>query len=175
MKKPDTDEELRDFCKLLIKNPQRCLAIVEQWLADDPQDVSALYDRHSVWLELGEPQKALADLDTVIARDPNNPWNFLSRGNLHRRTGDFAQALQDYDRGEAMDPEEWQSHAIGLFFQADCHARVGNESAALSYCSRLPDDFWTPGLFGAPHGGPDEIADQLKEIAYTARRPKHSQ
>ena len=73
MKKPETVDEIRAFCQLLIKNPRQCLEVIEEWLANDSNDVNALYDRHSAWMGLGEPQKALADLDRVIALDPNVP------------------------------------------------------------------------------------------------------
>jgi hypothetical protein len=80
--------------------------------------------------------------------------------------------LADYDHGEALDPAQWQEDAFGLLFQADCHARLGNESAALAYCTRLPDDFWTPGLHGAPAGGKADIAEKLRSIAAEARRKR---
>jgi hypothetical protein len=62
---------------------------------------------------------------------------------------------------------------FGLLFQADAHARLGNEAAALAYCARLPDDFWTPGIEGAPGGKKAQIAEELRRIAGEAlHRPK---
>jgi len=52
---------------------------------------------------------------------------------------------------------------------ADVHARLGNEAAALACCARLPDDFWTPGIYGAPGGGKADIADKLRHSAVDAR------
>jgi hypothetical protein len=77
----------------------------------------------------------------------------------------YENALQDFGRGEAMDPADWAQEAFGLLFQAHCHARLGHEENALAYCARLPDDFLTPGLEGAPAGDKAQIADQLR---YTA-------
>src|SRR5579883_1938939 len=57
----------------------------------------------------------------------------------------------------------------GLLYRADCHARLGDEAAALAYCARLPDDFWTPGVYDAPAGSKAEIADELRRIAAKAR------
>ena len=56
--------------------------------------------------------------------------------------------------------------------QADCHARLGDETTALACCARLPDDFWTPGIEGAPSGGKAEIAATLRSIAAEARRKR---
>jgi len=41
---------------------------------------------------------------------------------------------------------------------------------ALDCCARLPEDFWTPGLDGAPAGNKAEIAAELRRIAAAAQR-----
>ena len=71
-----------------------------------------------------------------------------------------------------MNPKEWEDAAITLLYQADTHAHLGDEAAALSCCARLPNDFWTPGLNGAPGGGKADIADMLCRIAADARRDR---
>ena len=80
------------------------------------------------------------------------------------------KALDDFDRSERMMPEEWQDLAFGLLFQADCHARLGDEDKALACCERLPGDFWSPGIFEAPGGDKTAVAPQLRLIAAEARR-----
>jgi len=78
-----------------------------------------------------------------------------------------------YDRGEGINPKGWQEDIVfGLLYQADTHARLGNEANALAYCARLPADFWTPGVYGAPRGGKAEIADTLRRMAAEARRQR---
>jgi tetratricopeptide (TPR) repeat protein len=119
-------------------------------------------------LEIGKPQRALEDLNKAIELEPT-PIRFLARGQLYRRLGEYEKAIKDYDRGEAIDPALWQADVVGLLFQADTHARLGNETAALACCGRLPDDFWTPGFEGAPGGGKAEIADELRRRAAHAR------
>jgi hypothetical protein len=59
-----------------------------------------------------------------------------------------------------------------LLVQADCHARLGNEAAALACCARLHDDFWTGSIEGAPGGSKAEIAEKLRLIAADARRAR---
>src|SRR5271165_2459011 len=119
-------------------------------------------------MELGEPHRALEDLNKVIDLSPS-PVAYLSRGGVYRHLGEYETALQDFGRGEAMDPTDWEREAFGLLHQADCHARLGDEKSALACCARLPDDFWTPGLQGAPAGDKAQIADQLRYTAVRAR------
>jgi tetratricopeptide (TPR) repeat protein len=110
-------------------------------------------------------------MDKVVERD-GKAVDFMSRGDVHRHLGDYEKALQDYDRGEALDPADWQADAVGHLFQADCHARLGHEAEALAHCARLPDDFWTPGLLGAPAGDKTQIAEQLRQMSTKARRAR---
>jgi tetratricopeptide (TPR) repeat protein len=109
---------------------------------------------------MGEPKRALEDLNTAIQLKSNpSPLSLFSRGLVHRRMGEYETALKDFANGEAIDPEKWEKDIVfGLLYQADAHACLGNEQAALSYCARLPDDFWTPGVYGAPGGDKAEVA-----------------
>jgi tetratricopeptide (TPR) repeat protein len=168
MKEPATPEELSALHKIRRSDPQRYLGIVSQWIAEDPQNADAHFSRHFAWLDVGEPEKALADLNKAIELKPDS-MSFLSRGIVYRHLGEYHKALEDYSRGEALDPPQWQADALGLLYQADTHARLGDEAAALAHCSRLPDDFWTPGLDGAPSGDKAQIAKQLRRTAAHAR------
>jgi tetratricopeptide (TPR) repeat protein len=101
------------------------------------------FGRHFAWIELGDLQRALVDLDHVIARE-NEPSviSCLARGQLHRELGQYGKALQDFDHAEALDPKAWDGDIVfGLYFQADVHARLGNEAASLACCNRLPNGF----------------------------------
>lgn len=169
MKEPTTPEEVKVLHRLLRSDPQRYLQIVNKWIADNPRNSHAYFSRHFAWMKLGEPQRAVADLDMVIQLDPK-PVAFWSRGEVYRRIGDYKKALEDLDRAEAINPARWTEDAFGLVSQADCHARLGNETAALACCARLHDDFWTGSIEGAPGGGKAEIADKLRTIAADARR-----
>jgi tetratricopeptide (TPR) repeat protein len=95
---------------------------------------------------------------------------FWTRGDVYRCVGEYEKALEDLDRAEAINPAQWAEAAFGLVSQADCHARLGNEVAALACCERLPDDFWTGSMEGAPRGSKAEIAQELRQIAADARR-----
>jgi tetratricopeptide (TPR) repeat protein len=152
----------------LRSDPQRYLRIVEERLQRDPDSPDAYFDRHFAWMRLGQPRRALDDLNKVVALAPSQSA-FMSRGEVYRHLGQYEDALQDFGRAEAMDPHEWELQEFGPFFQADCHARLGQEAEALAHCARLPDDFWTPGIFGAPSSGKTQIAEQLRQMAAGAR------
>jgi tetratricopeptide (TPR) repeat protein len=169
VKEPTTPEEVEALHKLLRSDPQRFLEVVNGWISENPLNPHAYFNRHMAWMNIGEPRRALEDLNTVIRLDPE-PVAFHSRGQVYRHIGEYQKALEDFGRGESIDPAQWQDDAFGLLYQADCHARLGNEAAALAYCARLRDDFWTPGLEGGPAGNKAEIAEKLRQIAAEARR-----
>jgi tetratricopeptide (TPR) repeat protein len=171
VKQPRTFDEISALDGILRSDPQRYLRIVNRWIADDPENSRAYFSRHNAWMRIGEPQRALGDLNRAIELKPT-PIRFLARAHVYRHLGEYEKAIEDFDRAEAMDPAEWQDGAFGLLFQADTHARLGDQSTALACCARLPDDFWTPGFEGAPGGGKAEIADKLRRIAMDARRKR---
>jgi tetratricopeptide (TPR) repeat protein len=158
--------------KIFRSDPQRYLRIVNDWIRQDPANPHAYFDRHFVWMRIGEPRQALEDLNKVIELKPDTV-SFLSRGEVYRHLGEYQKALEDFDRGEAINPSQWETDVVfGLLYQADTYARLGNEAAALACCARLPDDFWTPGVCGAPGGGKVEIADKLRRTAEDVRRKR---
>jgi tetratricopeptide (TPR) repeat protein len=173
MQQPSNPEELWALHKLLDEDPFRYLDIVNRWIEETPDDPDGYFDRHFVWLELGELERALEDMNRVIALKPTQ-IDLRCRGNVFRRLGDYAKAAEDYETAEALDPAQWEDDAIPLLFQADVHAALGDVFAALDCCNRLPDEFWTPGPFGLPPGDKAEIADELKRRAAGARAAARS-
>jgi tetratricopeptide (TPR) repeat protein len=169
---PTTPEELLAAHKILRADPQRYLRIVNEWIRENPTSSHAYFSRHLAWMHVGEPRRALDDLNKVIGFEgEHDPMSLMSRGLVYRHLGEYKKALEDLDRGEAIDPKRWEEDIVfGLLYQADTHARLGNEASALACCSHLPDDFWTPGIHGAPGGGKAEIADKLRHISADARR-----
>jgi tetratricopeptide (TPR) repeat protein len=168
IKEPTTPEETLALHKILRSDPQRYLRIVNEWLDENPTNFQAYFDRHFGWMKIGEQRRAIEDLDKVVELNPNMAA-FFARALVHRHLGQYEQARKDFDHGEAIDPKQWEDDVFGLFYQADTYARLGNEAAALACCARLPDDFWTPGVYGAPGGGKAEVAEKLRRIATDAR------
>jgi tetratricopeptide (TPR) repeat protein len=159
MKEPTSPEELLSLHQLRRAQPQRFLEIVNEWLRQNPRNADAYFGRHFVWTDLGESRRALDDLNQVIDLAPTQ-GAFCARGIVHRQLGEHEAALADFQRGEAIDPQEWKDAWITLLYEADSHARLGNEARALDCCARLPDNFWTPGLDGAPAGTKAEVAEE---------------
>jgi tetratricopeptide (TPR) repeat protein len=171
MKEPTTPEEVSALGQILRTDPQRYLRIVNDWIVQNPKNWHAYFDRHFVWSKLGDHQRALDDLNKVIELE-SEPVAFIMRGEVYRSLGDYEKAVVDYAHAEALDPDEWQDNGFCLLYQADAHAHLGNEAAALACCARLRDDFWTPGMNNTPPGGKAEIAEKLRQIAAEARRKR---
>jgi tetratricopeptide (TPR) repeat protein len=169
MQQPKSAAEVFALHDLRRSNLQRYMEIVNEWLREDPENFHAYFDRHYAWNDLGEPRRALDDLTKAIELAPKNQAVFCARGRIYRQLGEHENALADFSRGEGINPKEWGDQAITLLYQADSHARVGDEASALACCERLPNDFWTPGIDGAPGGGKAEIAAELRRIAVDAR------
>ena len=92
------------------------------------------------------------------------------RGEVYRFLREYQKAVADYAHAEAMDPAEWQDNGFCLLRQADAHAHLGNEAAALACCARLRDDVWTPGMNNTPSGGKAEIAGCKRSPRRRGRR-----
>jgi tetratricopeptide (TPR) repeat protein len=168
VKEPTTLEELREMHKILRSDPQRYLQITNDWIRENPCNSHAYFTRHFGWMKIGEPWRAIEDLDKVIALDPSQTA-FVSRGAVYRDIGEYRKAIEDFDRGEQLKPPDWEDE-LAILYLADCHARLGDESAAVANAARLPDDFWTPGLDRAPAGNKAEVIDELRRIAARAQR-----
>lgn len=171
LKEPTTPEETLALHNILRSDPQRYLRIVNNWINENPKNSHAYFDRHFVWMKIGQPQLALDDLNRAVELDPGVAA-FFSRALVHRHLGQYQQARDDFDKGEAIDPKQWEDDVFGLYYQADTHARLGNEAEAIACCARLPDDFWTPGIYGAPRGGKADVAEELRRTATNARRKR---
>ena len=167
MKQPTTAEGILELHQILRKDPQRYLQIVNEWIRQDPRNSHAYYDRHLAWMKLGEPRSAIEDLNKTVELRPDQSV-FEARGNVYRHVGEYERALQDYKHADALDPAVYEE-GLTLLYQADCHARLGDEAGALACCARLPDDFWTPGPNDAPAGDKAAVADRLRAIAGEAR------
>ncbi len=151
-----------------MSDPARFIEVGSDWIATNPADAHAYFDRHFAWARLGQTQQALKDIERSIELDPS-PMAFKARGDIHRRLGDYSLAARDYAQGEAFGREQWAADALPLLYQADTYARMGDQPMALAYCARLPDDFWTPGHNDLPAGGKTEISAELKRRASEAR------
>ncbi len=169
MKEPTTPEEMRNLYRTLQKDPQQYIRITSAWIAENPRNSDAYYDRHFGWMRIGEPRLALDDLNKVIELKPDQIV-FASRGSVYRHIGQYQKAIEDFERGDAIDPAAWSANPIALAHQADCYARLGNEAKAIACAERLSDNAYVPGLGQPPAGYKHDILDGLHRIAARARR-----
>ena len=167
MKEPTTPEDVLELHEILRKDPQRYLQIANEWIRENPMSSHAYYDRHQARMKIDEPRRALDDLHKAIELTPGQAA-FEARGDVYRHLGEYERALEDYRTGEEFDPAV-RAEGYGLLLQADCHARLGDEAAALGCCARMPGDFWSPGIEGAPAGDKAAVPTGCASFAAEAR------
>jgi tetratricopeptide (TPR) repeat protein len=162
-----TREDIDRQFHLLRTNPAKFLELTNKLVARQPADPNAYFSRHWAWENLGSPDLALDDLDKSLALEDHYVTH-SAKGRLLHGMARYKEAIASFDRCQEMEPEDWPE-AFGPLFRADCYARLGDEAAALADCDTLPDDHWTPGLFGAPAGNKREVAAELRRRAAAAR------
>jgi tetratricopeptide (TPR) repeat protein len=163
------EDELKRQMLILRTDPKRYLQLAEERILANPDSSSGYFDRYQAHFRLAQYDLALADLDKVLALEPH--WIvYESRGNVLRALKRYREALDDYNRAEATDTEEWRG-GFGRLYRAECHARLGNEKAALEDCAALRDDHWTPGHLGIA-GNKQQVAQELRRLAGQARKPR---
>lgn len=162
-----TREDIGRQFHLLRTDPEKFLDLTNKLVAQNQADPGAYFSRHWVWEHLGSPHLALDDLDKALAlRD--HYVTHSEKGRVLYGMARYKEAIASFDRCQERAPEVWPEE-FGPLLRADCHARLGNEAAALADCDTLPDDHWTPGLFGAPAGTKQEVAAELRRRAAAAR------
>ena len=166
MRKPTPAEFKADF-DLMWNEPKKYIDLVNDRIRQNPAQASQYSSRARAWERLGHLDKAIDDFDKSIAlKDGIIPR--LSRGSALVRLGRYQEALEDFNRAESLGPESWVD-CWGPLHRADCHARLGNEAAALADCERLPDGFWSPGIYGEPGGNKAEITAEVRRRARAAK------
>ena len=162
-----TNDDIDRQFHLRRTDPEKFLELTNKLVEQHPDDASAYFARHQAWSRLGQLQLALTDIDKSLALQDRHSAH-EARGRILHGLGHYREAIDAYDRSERLDPAEWRG-GFGPLFRADCYARLGNEPAALADCDTMPDDHWTPGLFGTPAGTKQEVAAELRRRAAAAR------
>lgn len=162
-----TQEEIDREFQLYRTDPKMFWELTNKRVELHPDSAKAYFGRHQAWKRLGQLDLALDDLDRSLALEDHFVAQRAKGGILHAM-GRYPEAIVCLDRCEQMEPDEWPG-ALGPLIRADCHARLGNEAAALADCDALPDDHWTPGMFNLPAGNKQEVAAELSHRAAAAR------
>jgi tetratricopeptide (TPR) repeat protein len=162
-----SQEEIDRQFRLWRTDPQKFWEVTNERVNRHPDSARAYFGRHQAWERLGRLDLSLADLDRSLALDDHFVTQRAKGGVLHAM-GRYQEAIACLDRCERMEPDSWPE-ALGPLLRADCYARLGDEAAALADCTTLPDDHWTPGMFGLPAGNKQEVATELRRRAAAAR------
>lgn len=162
------EDELKRQMLILRRDPKRYLQLAEERILANPNSSSGYFDRYQAHFRLAQYDLALVDLDKVLALKPH--WIvYESRGNVLRALKRYQEALDDYNRAEATDTEGWRG-GFGRLYRAECHARLGNEKAALDDCAALRDDHWTPGHLGIA-GNKQQVTEEVRRLVRQAHKP----
>ncbi|MBV8888900.1 MAG: tetratricopeptide repeat protein [Alphaproteobacteria bacterium] len=162
-----TEDEIDREFQLWRTDPKKFWETTNKRVELHPDSPNAYFARHQAWERLGRLDLALADLNRALALEDHFVTHRAKGGVLHGM-GRYEEAIASLNRCEQMEPANWPE-ALGPLIRADCHAQLGNEAAALADCETLPDDHWTPGVFGLPGGNKQEVADELRRRAAIAR------
>jgi tetratricopeptide (TPR) repeat protein len=162
-----SQEEIDRQFQLWRTDPKKFWEVTNKRVEDHPDSAKAYFGRHQAWERLGRLDLALADLDKSLSLEDDYVAHG-ARGDLLRALSRYREAIDAYNRSEQLDPIQWQG-SFGPLFRADCYAQLGNERAALTDCETMPDDHWTPGMFGLPAGNKQEVAAELRRRAAVAR------
>lgn len=163
-----TPEQFKAEFDLLWNEPEKYIELISDRIRRNPAEASHYSSRARAWKRLGDFDKALEDFSKSIALK-DRLMARLSRGCVLVRLGRYREALADFDRAESVEPESWVD-CWGPFYRADCHAKLGDEASALADCARLPDKFWSPGIYGEPGGNKAEITAQVQRRARAAKK-----
>lgn len=163
-----TSEDLDQQFDLMHSDPQRYLSLVNEYIRQNPSDAVGYGRRHQVWAKLGRHDLAMNDLDIGIALDPRNPALRFCRGWLLREIGRYEEAIEEINQAFELDPDR-RLMGFGELVRADCHARLGNEAAAVADCALLGGDHWMHGFSDLPGGTRDEATAEVKRRAAVAR------
>ncbi|HYM32116.1 MAG TPA: tetratricopeptide repeat protein [Candidatus Cybelea sp.] len=167
MAKITHDDITRQF-HLLKTNPQAFLDLTDRLVKQDTSDATSYFSRHQAWHQLGRLDMALADLNSSLHLE-RHATTYQARGDLYRELGQYQLAIDDYNRAEALAPDNWP-YCLGPLYRADCHARLGNETAAVADAETLPDFHWTPGMSGTPAGSREDVIPELRRRAAARNR-----
>jgi tetratricopeptide (TPR) repeat protein len=160
------DVEWRQYYDLLWTHPEQYLRIADDTIRQYPEDPQGYRDCITYWMHFEQYDCALCDIDQALALGASTMTR-VERGAVLRCLGRYREAIEELNRCEAKAPGMY-SPLIEIN-RAACHARLGNLTAALADCARLPDDHCMPGFDGALGGTKSQIIEEARRLAAAAQ------
>jgi tetratricopeptide (TPR) repeat protein len=146
---------------------QELLEVLDEELAEAPNDPSLYLERGLLWLDLGQPERARRDIDRAAALEPGLAAVDLARARWELAVGSPRRAEEALGRCLDRHPD----HVTCLLLRAEAKEREGDpEGAAAAYrraIAVLPQP--GPDLYGArarllvAASRPDEALEVLDE------------
>ncbi len=101
----------KDFVRFLVKQKDyaRALDILNQMMADDPEDVKVQIQRALVYVEMKDPHRAIADLKRIVHAHPSELRVRDYLGWMYEQIDDFERAIESYRTNIKMDSTFYDS------------------------------------------------------------------
>lgn len=104
------------------------IASLDEAIARDPKDASALFSRAVALTGTKAYERALTDLEAALRLEPRNASGFAWRAWVHYVKGDFERAIADIGEAIRIDPRD----ASALAWRADAHMQRGDYDKAIA-------------------------------------------
>ncbi len=101
----------RAIARTTTQNYKAAFADFAAALKVDPTNWLTLYNRGSVYLDLGKDDLAIQDFASAIQADPNTGVAYYNRGLAYERSGDVQKAVDDYRRAVDLDATDVNAKA----------------------------------------------------------------
>ena len=121
---------------------RKALEALDQALAREPGNLSALIGRGNTKYLMRDLEGAIVDYDAVLAIEPKESAVLLDRGNIRLLQGHDPQALADYDAAIAASPELAPAYVGRGMVRAHQDDLDGAIEAFGDALAREPDNLW---------------------------------
>lgn len=162
-----TDDERRQYLRLLRSHPEQYLRIAEETIRKFPGDIEGYSDCADYYIEMELYDEALHHLDQALAMDPEDAIIPFERATVLRRAGRYREALHAFDD---FKEGERQFGDILHANRATCHAHLGDLDEALAECAKIADDYNLPSIYGEFGGSKRQIIDTVRRVAGAVRK-----
>ena len=162
-----TDDEQRQYIRLLQTHPEQYLRIAEETIRRYPGDLEGYEDCANYYIEIAQYDEALRYLDEALAIDPGEMVISFERATVLQRAGRYQEALRAFDG--CQQDEQWFGDIL-YANRATCYAKLGDLDAALAECTKIADDYRMPSIYGEFAGSKAQIIDTVRRVAGAVRK-----